>query len=118
MTMTPLTPNTRFTLLTTVLPGPDRKRQPAPYHYRLTYHNPDPTEPGCVTTWEVLGGRDAYQIALERLPGGDHRWHCTCPDAVYRGEENPDTHFCKHVRGLLELSEAVGSTVRCERVAA
>jgi hypothetical protein len=48
--------------------------------------------------WDVMGGRDIYQVALERLPGGRLRWHCTCADSVYRGEGGP--HMCKHVRGL------------------
>jgi len=52
--------------------------------------------------WEVLGGRLDYQIALERAESGDLRWHCTCADAVYRGEYD-SRHVCKHVRGLKEL---------------
>lgn len=83
------------------LPGPTRKRQPSAYCYRLTYRNPNPNLPGCVLLWDVLGGRQAYQIALEREDGGRLRWHCTCADAVYRGEDAP--HLCKHVRGLQAL---------------
>jgi hypothetical protein len=49
--------------------------------------------------WDVLGGREVYQVALERLPGGGMRWHCTCADAVYRGDGQ---HQCKHVKGLVE----------------
>lgn len=85
----------------TSLPGPTRKRQPSPYCYRLTYRNPQPHEPGCVLMWDVYGGRQEYQIALEREPTGKLRWHCTCADAVYRGEDAP--HTCKHVRGLRAL---------------
>jgi hypothetical protein len=92
-------------LLLASLPGPTRKRTPSPYRYRLTYTNPSPTEEGCVLLWEVQGGRLVYQIALERLAGGQLRWHCTCADAVYRGEDAP--HVCKHVRGLLELGRAL-----------
>lgn len=85
----------------TSLPGPTRKREPSPYCYRLTYRNPQPNEPGCVLMWDVYGGREEYQIALERETTGKLRWHCTCADAVYRGEDAP--HTCKHVRGLQAL---------------
>jgi hypothetical protein len=80
------------------LPGPTRKRTPSPYCYRLTYQNPNSGEVGCVLLWDVLGGRDIYQIVLERQASGGLVWHCTCADAVYRGEKQP--HVCKHVRGL------------------
>ena len=63
-----------------------------------TYRNPDVQAPGCVTHWEVLGGRTPYQIALERDESGRHHWHCTCADAVYRAEEQG--RVCKHVEGL------------------
>jgi hypothetical protein len=82
------------------LPGPTRKREASPYCYRLTYRNPQPEEAGCVLLWEVLGGRDIYQIALEREESGNLRWHCTCADATYRGEGE---HLCKHVQGLISL---------------
>lgn len=48
--------------------------------------------------WDVIGGREVYQIVLERTEDGRLRWHCTCADAVYRGERS--AHRCKHVRGL------------------
>jgi hypothetical protein len=83
------------------LPGPTRKRTPSAYCYRLTYRNPEPNRLGCVLLWDVHGGRQDYQIALEREPAGTLRWHCTCADAVYRGEDAP--HTCKHVRGLKAL---------------
>jgi hypothetical protein len=83
------------------LPGPTRKRSPSSYCYRLTYRNPQPNEPGCVLLWDVAGGRESYQIALERETTGYLRWHCTCADAVYRGEDAP--HTCKHVRFLQTL---------------
>ena len=89
------------------LPGPTRKRTPSPYCYQLTYRNPDPNEPGCALLWEVLGGRLVYQVALERQANGGLRWHCTCADAVYRGEDVAD-HRCKHVRGLVALGRAGG----------
>lgn len=108
--MTPTTPKPSFALITLVLPGPTRKRTPAPYHFRITYKNPDPTEAGCVMTWEVLGGREAYQVALERADDGYHLWHCTCPDAVYH-HENRNAHYCKHVQGLMELFDTIGNPV-------
>jgi hypothetical protein len=52
-------------------------------------------------SWEVTGGRMPYQIALERSEDGNLRIHCTCADAVFRGEE--EGRFCKHVHGLLRL---------------
>jgi hypothetical protein len=109
--MTITTPKPPFALITLVLPGPDRKRSPAAYHYRVTYRNPEPGEPGCVMTWDVVGGRDVYQVALERAADDFHRWHCTCEDAVYR-HENQNTHFCKHVTGLIQLFDPLGTTVR------
>ena len=81
------------------LPGPTRKRTQSPYAFRLTYRNADPRGRGCALVWEVEGGRMIYQIALEREEGGGLRWHCTCADAVYRGEDFPD-YQCKHVRAL------------------
>ena len=115
--MTALPPKPSFALITLILPGPDRKRTPAPYHFRVTYRNPEPSEPGCVMTWEVLGGREAYQVALERAPEGHHRWHCTCADAVYHGE-NRNAHHCKHVQGLMELFDTIGNPVRRNRAVA
>ena len=38
----------RIAFFTLVLPGPDRKRTANPYHYRVTYRDPNPTGPGCV----------------------------------------------------------------------
>ena len=97
-----------FALITLVLPGPDRKRQPMPYHYRVTFRSPTPAEPGCVATWEIYGGREEYQLSLERTAGGELLWHCTCPDAVYRKDDtNPNPHYCKHVRALRELFDLV-----------
>jgi hypothetical protein len=72
---------------------------PHPYGYRLTYRNPKSATPGCVMTWEVLGGRLPYQVALERTEDGNLRVHCTCADAIYRAESTG--RFCKHVQGLL-----------------
>jgi len=87
------------TVLFSSLPGPTRKRTLSTYCYRLTYRNPDPSEEGCTLLWEVYGGREIYQITLERERNGTLRWHCTCADAIYRGEDEP--HTCKHVHGLL-----------------
>jgi hypothetical protein len=53
-------------------------------------------------TWEILGGRLPYQIALERTDEGNLRAHCTCADAVYRAETTG--RFCKHIQGLLDFA--------------
>ena len=87
------------------LPGPTRKRSNSPYRYRLTYQNPNPESEGCSLLWEVLGGRDIYQVALERQTNGKLRWHCTCADAIFRGETR--AHTCKHVRGLRSIGRPV-----------
>jgi hypothetical protein len=89
-------------VLFTILPGPSRKRTPHRYGYRLTYRNPEEGAVGCAMTWEVFGGRQSYQVALERNDAGDLHCHCTCADAVYRAEN--DGRFCKHVQGLLEFA--------------
>jgi hypothetical protein len=89
------------TVLFASLPGPTRKRTLSPYCYRLTYASTAAEEVGCALLWEVHGGRDIYQIALERQRSGALRWHCTCADAVYRSEDAP--HTCKHIRGLQAL---------------
>ncbi len=89
----------------TILPGPDRKRSPGLYHYRVAYRSTNPEEPGCIGMWEVLGGRMPYQVSLERDDAGRHFWHCTCADAVYKAEEQG--RVCKHVRGLLEFGLAL-----------
>src|ERR1051325_9130230 len=72
--------------LATILPGPDRRRSAKYYSFRLLYRNPDPGSVGCVQTWEVQGGRVPYQLAIEREATGGLRLHCTCADAVFRGE--------------------------------
>jgi hypothetical protein len=102
MVMTPLPPPNRTTLglVSLVVPGPDRKRQPAPYSYRIAYRNPDAAVGECVMVWDVYGGRMPYQVAAERDRTGI-RYHCTCADAVYRGDVDP-RHVCKHVAALLD----------------
>lgn len=85
----------------TLLPGPTRRRRLSPYRYILRYRADNHREAGCLCAWDVLGGRQEYQLALERDEAGDLRYHCTCADAVYRGDDGP--HTCKHVRGLLAL---------------
>ena len=95
------------TLFVVTLPGPTRKRERSPYCYRLVYRSPHPGGEGCTLLWEVFGGRLTYQVALERESGGGLRWHCTCADAVYRGENEP--HTCKHVRGLIQLGRRDGA---------
>lgn len=92
----------QFPQMLAMLPGPDRHRAPAPYVYRLTYRNPDHASTGCVQLWSVRGGRQYYQIAIERDEQGRLLPHCTCADAVYRGELD-HKHICKHVRGWLQL---------------
>jgi hypothetical protein len=109
--MTNLHPKPSLAVITLILPGPDRKRTLSLYHYRITYRNPDPTEPGCLMTWEVTGGREPYQISVEQTAGGEHLWHCSCADAVYRGEEDHE-HVCKHVRGLTDTLPTLGTPVR------
>jgi len=83
--MNATTPIAPFTMILTTVPGPDRKRTPAIYQYRMIYRN-HTAEPGCRMVWEVTGGRMPYQIAVERSEDGHLQWHCTCADAVYRGE--------------------------------
>lgn len=108
--MTATQPRANFAIVTVVLPGPTRKREPAPYQFRVTYRNPDPTEPGCIATWAVTGGRDEYQIAAERTTDGNTEWHCTCPDAVYHADHH-NAHRCKHVQGLMGLLDTIGNPV-------
>jgi hypothetical protein len=96
-----------------ILPGPDRRRSHSLYQYRVTYRSTDPDERGCIMTWDVTGGRLPYQVAVERTVGGELRWHCSCADAVYRGEDNPN-HLCKHVAGLIETIPTIGTPVRRE----
>src|SRR5947209_8492104 len=98
-----MNPALSSTILFAVLPGPDRRRRPSTYRYRLAYTNPQPAEPGCAMRWEVAGGRLVYQIALEREESGGLRWHCSCADAVYRGENEP--HVCKHIRALSTMCD-------------
>jgi len=86
--------------LSTLLPGPDRKRTPKVYLYRLNYRNPVRAAVGCVMTWEVSGGRLPYQIAVERREDQCLKIHCTCADAVFRREE--EGRLCKHAQGFLE----------------
>jgi hypothetical protein len=89
--------------LITLLPGSDRKRTERCYLYRMTYRNPQTQAAGCVMTWEVQGGRQVYQIAVEREETGGLRVHCTCADAVYRAEQ--EGRICKHVRGFLNFGK-------------
>ena len=96
-----------FVGLVTILPGPDRKRQPKSYLYRLIYRNPVPGSVGCVSTWEVEGGRLVYQALV---PGAARTmatcaWHCSCADAIYRGEEQGLP--CKHIVGLRKAGHEV-----------
>jgi len=81
----------------TILPGPERRRFPKRYEYELIFQNENTSDSGCLTLWNVRGGRMTYQVALERTEEGKLQWHCTCADAVYRERE------CKHVRGVIEV---------------
>jgi hypothetical protein len=90
-------------VLITMLPGPSRKRVQGLYQYRLIYRHPEPEAEGCLVLWQVTGGRQVYQIALQRDERKRLRWHCTCADAVYRGEKTAK-HVCKHVQGLLAFA--------------
>ncbi len=97
---------TKIGMLLRLLPGPTRKREPRLYCFQITYRAPNDSHSGCLMTWDVQGGRELYQIALERMDNGQLRWHCTCADATFRGETK-NGHLCKHVRGLLECSPPV-----------
>jgi hypothetical protein len=99
MVLTAECPPARPEILIADLPGPTRKRTPSQYGFRLTYRSPDPRAEGCVLLWDVYGGRLTYQVAVEREESGGLRWHCTCADWVYRGEDFPN-YQCKHVRAL------------------
>lgn len=85
-----------------LLAGPDRRRLPQAYEFLLRYRSQESAQIGCVALWEVRGGRLPYQVALERGEDGQLHWHCTCADAVYRGEKVM-RHACKHVRGLRDM---------------
>jgi hypothetical protein len=97
-----------FAIVTVILPGPDRKRSPAPYQYHVTFRNPEPAEPGCVMTWLVTGGREEYQVACERTADDRLEWHCTCPDAVYHGTYR-HAYCCKHVQGIRALIKSASA---------
>lgn len=107
---TPPRRENRLVQLQTVLPGPDRKRGASEYRFRLTYRNHRTDEAGCVSVWEVAGGRLPYQIAVERVGTDKLVWHCSCADAVYRGDDG--THQCKHVAGLLECLDTLTGSAR------
>jgi hypothetical protein len=93
-------------VLLSLLPGPDRRRTDSLYQYRLVYRHPDADAEGCLMMWQVTGGRQIYQVALERDDRRQLHWHCTCADAVYRGDKI-ERHVCKHVRGLAEFAPPV-----------
>jgi hypothetical protein len=96
-------------MLHTELPGPDRKRLPKDYRYRLAYRNLKRNAVGCIMLWDVHGGRSPDQIAIERNEQGHIVPHCTCADAVFRGHLH--NHVCKHVRGILQLRRTANSQV-------
>lgn len=87
--------------LQTMIPGPDRKRTDTVYVYRLVYEADDPKADGCLQLWLTAGGRDVYQVVLEK-DRGRRLWSCTCADHAFRGEAE-DRRLCKHVRGLVSF---------------
>jgi hypothetical protein len=104
-------------VLSALLPGSDRKRRARFYSYRLTYRNSDTEAVGCVLLWQVTGGRQHYQVALERAADGALQLHCSCADAVFRCEA--EGRLCKHARGLLEMgSLRAGATANPTRLGA
>ncbi len=98
-------------ILITMLPGPDRRRTQSLYQYRLVFRHPDVGAEGCLMLWQVTGGRQIYQVALERGSRQEMRWHCTCADAVYRGELAAH-YVCKHIRGLIEFTPPMPTELR------
>jgi hypothetical protein len=89
-------------VLITTLPGSSRDKAHCLYEYRLVYRQTDAEADGCLMLWQVVGGREPYQVALERDEWRQLVWHCTCPDTIYRRDQNP-RHLCKHILGLLEF---------------
>ncbi len=78
------------------------------YSYRLVYRQPDWDAAGCLMLWRVTGGREDYQVSLERDDRHGLHWHCTCADHIYRGERTAN-HICKHVRVLKEFTPPMPS---------
>jgi hypothetical protein len=93
-------------VIVATMPGPSRKRELSEYRFRVTYRGTELHSPGCLMTWEVTGGRASYQLALERTEKGDTRWHCTCADFEFRGDDQP-RYACKHVSGLVDVLDTV-----------
>jgi len=104
-----LSENESRAVLTAILPGPARDQEHSLYQYRLMYRNPDAAGQGCLMLWQVIGGRDTYQITLERDEWEQVHWHCTCADAIYRGSTIPG-HVCKHVAILAEFVPPVANS--------
>jgi|SRR6516165_9796736 hypothetical protein len=102
----PNSDETSRAVLIAMLPGPDRKRRETLYQYRLIYREPHFDAEGCLFLWQVVGGRQSYQVALERDDRGRILWHCTCADHIFRSETGPD-HACKHIRGLRDFVPGV-----------
>jgi hypothetical protein len=94
-------------VLIAMLPGPDRKRTETLYQYRLIYRHRQFNVEGCLLLWQVQGGRQSYQVALERDDRGQFLWHCTCADHTYRCE-TIENHACKHIRGVRDFVPPVG----------
>ena len=100
-----ITQNPNRIIYRAILPGPDRKRTKKKYKYRLKYRNTNSNAIGCLLLWDVYGGRTKYQIAIERAENGELHCHCTCADAIYRGDQ--PNHTCKHVQGFLQLGQQI-----------
>lgn len=83
------------------LTGPTRRQGQVPYLFHLIYRASGTKHLGCVLLWMIQGGREPYQIALERTEYGQMIWHCTCADFVYR--RNREGCHCKHVNALAAL---------------
>lgn len=98
--------DTSRAVLIAMLPGPSRKRSETLYQYRLVYRTLQHDTQGCLLLWHVDGGRQSYQVALERDHQGGLLWHCTCADHVYRCETIAH-HACKHIRGLRDFVPAM-----------
>lgn len=75
-----------------------KKPSQSVYTFRLVFQPKQEPNEGCLGVWEVSGGHEKYQIALEHTDRGNKRWHCTCPDAIYRSE--PLGRVCKHIVAL------------------
>ena len=97
--------------------GPDHRAWSDRYAVRelppASGSGPSPAPRTFLVCSETIAGDVGSAAARAAAERGDfvHRCtvgpgvrHCTCPDAVYRGEARA-AYRCKHVRGLLDLFE-------------